>query len=108
MVNSYEITTYKTAEGTIPWIEWLSALRDVRGRFAIAKRIERLKSGNFGDHKSLGGGLWELRIDYGPGYRAYYCLMGRQIVLLLCGGDKQTQQQDINRARTYKNDYEQR
>lgn len=65
-------------------------------------------SGNFGDCKSLHQGLYELRIDYGPGYRIYYCCEGKRLILLLCGGDKRTQALDIERARNYKKDYERR
>ena len=108
MSMRYDVILYRAADGTIPWTEWLAALRNARARLAIARRVQRMADGNFGDHKSLGGGLWELRIDCGPGYRAYYCLEGSRIVLLLCGGDKRGQDADIARAREYKKDYEQR
>ncbi len=108
MSSSYEVVLYQTAGGAVPWTEWLVSLRDVKARLAVERRIQRLSNGNFGDRKSLGGGLWELRIDYGPGYRAYYSLEGTRIVLLLCGGDKRRQDADIARARSYKADYEQR
>jgi putative addiction module killer protein len=78
--------------------EWLSALRDAKAKARIAIRIERLKSGNPGDCKSVGGGVHELRIDYGPGYRVYFTRRGNTIVVLLCGGDKSTQARDIDRA----------
>jgi putative addiction module killer protein len=71
-------------------------------------RIDRLSLGNFGDCKALGGGLFELRIDWGPGYRVYYALIGRACVLLLCGGDKRKQVSDIRRALEYLKDYRER
>lgn len=78
---------------------WLRGLRDDRAVVRITTRLDRLKLGNVGDAKALGGGVNELRIDYGPGYRVYYCQRGRLLVLLLCGGDKRTQDKDIKRAR---------
>jgi putative addiction module killer protein len=71
-------------------------------------RLERLRLGNFGDVRSVGKGLSELRIDVGPGYRVYFMVEGRSIVVLLCGGDKTTQQEDIRRAREYLADYRRR
>jgi putative addiction module killer protein len=68
-------------------------------------RIDRLAVGNFGDCKPLGGGEFELRIDWGPGYRVYYAMIGRTCVLLLCGGDKKRQPSHIQRAREYLKDY---
>ena len=67
-----------------------------------------MELGNFGDHKSVGEGIWEARIDYGPGYRVYYCFEGIHIVLLLCSGNKGSQNKDISRAKLYKADYERR
>ena len=78
---------------------WLAALRDVRARARIAVRLRRLSIGNPGDVKSVGEGVSEMRIDYGPGYRVYYRKIGAQIVLLLCGGDKSSQAADIARAK---------
>lgn len=108
MADSYEILIYQKEDGTRPYSDWFSAMRDVKARLAVSRRIYRMSVGNFGDHKSLKQGLWELRIDVGTGYRVYYCMEGTQIVLLLCGGDKDTQTEDIARARQYKADYEQR
>jgi putative addiction module killer protein len=78
--------------------EWLEGLRDTVGRIAIRRRLDRVEDGNFGDRRFVGDGVWELRIHYGPGYRAYYGEDGQVIVLLLCGGGKRTQWQDILRA----------
>ena len=77
---------------------WLSGLKDTKDRIAIARRIERMGQGNFGDHKSLRDGISELRIDVGPGYRVYYTIRGKEIVIVLYGGDKSSQQKDINKA----------
>lgn len=81
------------------FIEWLDGLRDIAGKARIAKRIDRVAAGNFGDHASVGDGVSELRMDFGPGYRAYYTVRGRTVVFLLCGGDKSTQGEDIKRAK---------
>jgi putative addiction module killer protein len=88
--------------------EWLNTLRDMQGRVAIQRRIDRLLDGNFGDHKFCQEGVWELRIPVGPGYRVYYGVAEESIVLLLCGGSKRTQKKDIARAVEYWEDYQQR
>ena len=77
---------------------WLHRLRDAHAVARILGRIRRIEMGNPGDAKSIGQGIREMRVDYGPGYRIYYVHRGAQIVILLCGGDKRTQQQDIKRA----------
>jgi putative addiction module killer protein len=79
--------------------KWLNGLRDANAYARIVQRIRRLERGNPGDVKSVGGGLHELRIDYGPGYRVYFVYEGSAVVILLCGGDKDTQGRDIKRAR---------
>ena len=79
--------------------EWLDGLRDHRAATRIAQRIVRLQSGLFGDVKSVGGGVSELRVDYGPGYRVYFAQRGLMLIILLCGGDKRSQRQDIARAK---------
>jgi putative addiction module killer protein len=78
---------------------WLTDLRDLKARAKILTRIQRLELGNPGDVEPVGGGISEMRIDYGAGYRVYYKQTGREIVLLLCGGDKSTQDRDIKRAK---------
>ena len=80
------------------YAKWLDGLLDVRGRARILARVERLATGNPGDVKAVGEGVSELRIDYGPGYRVYYTQQGREVVILLAGGDKSTQQKDIKAA----------
>ena len=79
--------------------KWIRALRDERARYRINARIERLKQGNPGDVKPAGEGISEMRIDYGPGYRVYYKDTGKEIILLLYGGDKTTQEEDIKEAK---------
>ena len=81
------------------FIDWLVALRDIPARARIAKRIDRIALGNFGDAKSVGEGVSELRFTFGPGYRVYYMRRGDIVVILLCGGDKGSQEQDIERAK---------
>lgn len=85
-------------EQTEGFARWLADLRDLRARIAIARRIERLAAGNFGDVKPVGDGVSELRIATGPGYRVYFTRRQRTLVILLCGGDKRTQRADIRRA----------
>ena len=79
--------------------EWLKKLRDTKGKIKILSRIDNARRDNFGDSKALGGGLSEMRIHYGPGYRLYYTREGEIVYFLLVGGDKSTQQQDIAKAR---------
>ncbi|MGL5838388.1 MAG: type II toxin-antitoxin system RelE/ParE family toxin [Sphingorhabdus sp.] len=83
---------------TAAFISWLTGLKDIQGRARIAKRLDRLADGNFGDTKSVGGGVSELRFTFGPGYRVYFTQRGQVVVILLCGGDKQSQARDIDRA----------
>ena len=79
--------------------DWLEGLRDARAKVRIGARIDRLALGNSGDVKPVGEGVSELRIDYGPGYRVYFTQRGLLIAILLCGGDKRTQDADIAEAR---------
>ena len=83
---------------TETYAKWLNALRDIRARARILVRVERLAAGNPGDARSVGEGVSELRIDYGPGYRVYYKKHGQEVVILLAGGDKRTQTSDIKTA----------
>jgi putative addiction module killer protein len=80
--------------------KWLDDLRDRRAAERIAQRIVRLQSGLIGDAKAVGGGVSELRVDHGPGYRVYFVQRGAVLIILLCGGDKRSQSRDIVRART--------
>ena len=87
-----------TLRRTKAFMTWQSGLRDMRAVERIAQRLVRLEYGLLGDVKPVGGKVWELRIDYGPGYRIYFTRRGDEIILLLCGGDKSTQKRDIARA----------
>ena len=104
----YEIRHYLTSDEKDPFLEWRSKLRDTKAKIAIDRRINRIELGNFGDHKFCRDGIWELRIDVGPGYRVYYAIVGSQIILLLCGGDKRTQNSDITRACEHWQDWQRR
>ncbi len=79
--------------------KWFRGLRDQRAVSKVADRLSRVEDGNFGDHKSVGDGVSELRISYGPGYRIYYTIRGEVVVFLLVGGDKTSQDEDIKRAK---------
>ena len=89
-----EILLYRKGRST-PFSEWLASLRDARAVGIVRARLNRIRLGNFGDCKSVGGGVEELRIDFGPGYRVYYGRDGALVVVLLCGGDKRTQARDV-------------
>jgi putative addiction module killer protein len=103
-----ELIIYETEQGEVPFLEWLYSLRDRASRARIKKRLDRVELGNFGDYKAVGEGVCELRIDYGPGYRVYYANVDMRIILLLCGGDKDTQEGDIDQAKQFWNDFKQR
>ncbi|TBR20696.1 type II toxin-antitoxin system RelE/ParE family toxin [bacterium] len=95
-----ELLLYRTASGDCPVRAWLESL-DAQVEALVAKRFDRVRRGLFGDTKLLGGGVWELKIDVGPGYRIYYGLDGPRVVVLLCAGQKDAQERDIARARAY-------
>lgn len=84
--------------------DWLDTLRDRRARAKILARIDRIGLGNLGDVKPVGEGVSESRINYGPGYRIYFCSRGEEVIVLLCGGDKSTQSEDIAKAIELKNE----
>jgi putative addiction module killer protein len=84
---------------TAEFDEWLTSLRDRVGKAKITSRLQRLELGNAGDHSSVGDGVSELRVHSGPGYRVYYKQTDRTIIVILCGGDKSTQDKDIRRAK---------
>ena len=104
-VQPREIQRYVTPDGRIPFDEWFYALRNAKAKIIINKRLNRVSLGNLGDYRSVGEGVCELKIDFGSGYRIYFGQIGTTIVLLLCGGDKSTQDQDIRRAINYWTDY---
>jgi len=100
-----EILEYLTESGQNPFRKWLEGLRDRQARAKIRVRLNRIRLGNFGDSKSVGGGVSELRIPYGPGYRVYFGRKEKKVVILLNGGHKKTQAKDIALAQEYWNDY---
>ena len=85
--------------------KWLLRLHDGMARYKIVARVKRLAEGNPGDVKPVGGGVSEMRIHYGPGYRVYYKDTGEEIIILLCGGDKSTQEEDIRKAKLLAKEY---
>ena len=100
-----EILEYLTEDGRNPFREWSRGLRDRMARARVRVRLNRVRLGNFGDCRSVGSGVSELRVPHGPGYRVYFGRQGRAVVILLCGGDKASQARDIASARTYWADY---
>jgi putative addiction module killer protein len=102
------VLVYRTREGRLPFDEWLRELRDANAVARILARIGRVRRGYLGDCKPVGEGVSELRIDYGPGYRVFFGQTRRTLVILLCGGDKRTQERDIRTAQQYWTDYQQR
>ncbi|MFZ2967560.1 MAG: type II toxin-antitoxin system RelE/ParE family toxin [Sulfuricurvum sp.] len=87
-----------TIQQTHKFLQWLTKLKDMRARIAIARRLERAQGGNLGDVKSVGERVFEMRVDMGAGYRLYYTMRGNELIILLVGGDKSTQQRDIEKA----------
>jgi len=102
------ILTYVKANGNIPFNEWLDSLKDRKTRAIIRARINRVRLGNLGDCKSVGEGVMELRIKFGAGYRIYFGQEGDTVIILLSGGDKSSQDQDIKQAKQYWKDYKRR
>ena len=100
-----ELLIYMTDDGCCPFEEWLNGLQDRVGRALIRKRLNRVRLGNLGNNRNLGDGVWELKFDFGPGYRIYYGERDRTVVVLLVGGDKGSQERDIQKAKQYWEDY---
>ncbi len=103
-----ELRIYRTKEGKEPFAEWLSSLKDKMAQAQIKNRLNRLMFGNYGDCKSVGEGIYELRIHMSPGFRIYFVEQATTIVLLLIGGNKQTQTKDIQKAKDYWNEFRER
>lgn len=104
----YEIRHYRDVAGRDRYQQWLAGLRDQQAKLRIVQRVNRLAVGNFGDCKPCREGVWELRIDWGPGYRVYYAKVSQSVILLLAGGDKRKQDADIERTIGYLQDYRKR
>ena len=98
--QQYEIVYYGGPDGRRPFTDWLDSIRDAATYRRILARIDRFEAGNLGDHKPLKNapGVWEARLAFGPGYRIYFAKEGQIIILLLCGGDKGSQEKDIRQA----------
>lgn len=93
-------------KGDSPFKNWLTTIKDQKIRQRILTRLDRLELGNFGDCKSVGKGVFELRLDFGPGYRIYFAQKGKTIVILILGGDKSSQKKDIEKAIILWSEYE--
>lgn len=110
MLSSHQIRLLETDEGEVPFEQWYYSLKDKITKVRIRRRLDRLELGNFGDTESLGEGIYELKLHFGAGYRVYFTKTENSIVVLLGGGDKSTQQKDINKAkklwRKYKHEAE--
>ena len=96
-----ELRTYRTKEGKEPFTEWLTCLKDKVARAQIANRLDRIASGNYGDYKPIGEGIFELRIHCSAGYRIYFAQQEKAFLLLLIGGSKKTQKRDIEQEKKY-------
>lgn len=104
----YTISYYLTEAGGKPFKVWLDGLKDIVARQKVRIRLDRVRLGNLGKNRSVGEGVYEIKIEYGPGYRVYYGLDKKTVVLLLIGGDKSSQKKDITLARTYWEDHKRR
>lgn len=106
----YTTQRYQDADGKVPYTEWIIKLRkkDPRAAAKIDTRVDHAESGNFGDYRFEREGVWELKINYGPGYRVYYALDGDRIILLLVGGDKASQKKDLAKAVKFWREYQTR
>lgn len=108
MTEEYQIEVYKQNNGSFPFIDWERKLPS-KERAIVSARLARIRQGNFGDCKPLKGkeskGLYELRIHFGPGYRIYYGIIDKNIVLLLTGGDKKSQDRDIDKVKLFWSEY---
>ncbi len=104
---SKQVIIYQDSTGNEPFTKWLKNLKDPTTRRRILKRLYRVENGNYGDYKNLGDGVNELRFFFGAGYRVYFGEDGETIVILLCGGDKDSQTKDIENAKIYWKEYKQ-
>ena len=105
MVKVRRAEPYVTEDGKKPYDEWLWKLKDLRAKARVAARVDRAVRGNFGNYRDLHTGVFELKEDFGPGYRIYFGVDGDEIIVLLVGGDKGSQSRDISKAKEYWTDY---
>jgi putative addiction module killer protein len=103
--SPWTVEVYSNQEGKQPFTEWLNSLKDKQGADKILLRIRRIQLGNLGDHKFIADGVFELRVQFGPGYRVYFGRADNRVILILCGGDKGSQNSDIQQALQYWKDY---
>lgn len=101
LVTPKEVVAFRAQNGQVPFEDWLDELNDKRAVARVLARLARVRHGSLGDCKSVGEGVSELRVDYGPGYRVYFGQKGQTLVVLLCGGDKRTQDRDLRLAKQY-------
>ena len=104
-IAAKQVIVYRTEKGKEPYVDWLDSLRDPATQRRIIRRVLRVQDGNYGDYKPLKDGVFELRLDFGSGYRVYFGEDGNKIVILLCGGDKSSQKRDIKTAKQYWKEY---
>lgn len=102
------VVQYVTPLGKVPYQDWLHRLKDKTAKASVIRRVLRIELGDLGDHKRVGDGVSEMRIDVGPGYRVYFGTIGNSIVVLLLAGNKSTQDRDIERAKKYWKDHQER
>lgn len=106
------VDAYRTSSGKEPFTDWLASIQDKTTRGRIEKRMDRVENGNMGDYRRLGTNLYELRLDFGPGYRIYFSIYFTEsdstTILILCAGDKSSQTRDIDRAKRYSLDVKRR
>ncbi|MEA1962798.1 MAG: type II toxin-antitoxin system RelE/ParE family toxin [Patescibacteria group bacterium] len=103
--DEYLLKIYQCKNKKLPFINWLESIKDTSVRVRIKNKLRRIEMGNFGDYKFLDSGVFELRLHFGSGYRIYFGKIKNTIILLLCGGDKKTQKNDIKKAKEYWKDY---
>ena len=97
LLELYRIVLYKSENNSVPFEDWFSKLSDTKTRAIIKARLNRIRIGNFGDVRAIGSGIYEIKINYGPGYRIYYGQHLKSIIVLICGGNKSTQSRDIEK-----------
>ncbi len=99
------LVSYTDSNGKCPFEDWLNSMRNIKARANVRSRLARVRLGNFGNCEPVGSGVLELKIYFGPGYRVYFAIENQEIVVLLCGGDKGTQSNDIQKAKAYWEDW---